>query len=80
MENKIRVWNTKTKTYENRKVKLKGAIITGQILEVMEIILILVIIMGLLSICGFSILDLIDVMGTGLTDLWEWAVESILGF
>lgn len=78
MKEKIKIGDTKI--YKNREVKLKGAIITGHILDVIEIILILVVIMGLLSICGLSFSDLISAMGTGLTDVWDWAVSSILGF
>lgn len=76
MKEEMRVWNTKTKTYENRKVKLKGALITGNILDIIEIILVLVIIMGLLSICGLSLLDLFSMVGTALGDIWSW----FLGF
>lgn len=72
MKEEMRVWNTKTKTYENRKVKLKGALITGNILDIIEIILVLVIIMGLLSICGLSLLDLFSMVGTALGDIWSW--------
>jgi len=72
----IKVWNTETKKYEYRRVKLKGALGTGNILDIIQIILILVIIMGLLEITGLHLTDLFNLIGTAVTQLWNW----FLGF
>jgi len=71
------IWNTKTKTYENKKVKLKGAFITGNVLDIIEIILIIVIIMSLLSICGLTLTNLFDTMGTALGEFKNMTIELI---
>ena len=51
---------------------MKGALITGNIKDILEIILITVIIMILLSWAGLSINDVLGFVGTSLTDVYNW--------
>lgn len=59
--------------------KMKGALITGNIKDIVEIVLVIVIIMILLQWAGLGMSDLIGFVGTGITELYNW-FTGLFGF
>ncbi len=54
--------------------KMKGALITGNIKDILEILLIVVIMTILLNIFGYTMGDVIGFVGTSLTEIYDWFV------
>ncbi len=52
--------------------KMKGALITGNIKDILEILLIVVIMTILLNLFGLEMGDVIGFVGTSLTELYNW--------
>lgn len=53
---------------------MKGALVTGNIIDIIEIILILALIMGLLGICGLNLSDIFNIVGSGVSQIWSWFI------
>jgi len=53
---------------------MKGALVTGNIIDIIEIILIMALIMGLLSLCGLDLSDIFSLVGSGVSQIWNWFI------
>ncbi len=53
---------------------MKGALITGNIKDILEIVLVIVIIMILLNWAGLNMNDVLGFVGTSVKDIYNWFI------